>query len=352
MFGLRLGARPRCVVATTPRPTRLIRDLVAREGADVTITRGSSYENRANLAADFFGAITRKYEGTRLGRQELLGELLLDVPGALWHLEAIDELRREICPTLQRIVIGLDPSGGGGEESDECGIIAAGVDQDDHGWILADASGRYAPNEWAKIAVELYHRLAADRIVAEVNYGGAMVEATIRAVDPAVAFRPVTASRGKVIRAEPIAALYEQKRVHHLGSFPELEDQMSGFTSNFDAKRAGYSPGRVDALVWALTDLMAQPMRGWGYFEHYRRLALGIDHVPQPQIEEYRPGPTVAAPDTRTAERKRYEEILAHPTPLHPEDQGGAVDHINGPNAKSSYAIGSLEWQREKDGEG
>jgi terminase large subunit-like protein len=141
--------------------------------------------------------------------------------------------------------------------------------------FLCDASGHFAPNEWARRAVELYHRLHADRIVAEINYGGAIVESVIREVNPSVSYRSVTASRGKVARAEPISALYEQKRVFHLGSFPELEDEMCGFTSNFDRRTAGYSPGRVDALVWALSDLMATPMASYGIFEYTRLMAEG-----------------------------------------------------------------------------
>ena len=276
MFGLRLGGRPLCAVATTPRPTKLIRDLVSREGSGVALTRGASYENRDNLAPQFFDSITKKYEGTRLGRQELLGELLLDVHGALWRRDLLDELRRSQAQALQRIVVAIDPSGSGGEEADECGIVAAGVDEDGRAWILADASGRYPPTEWAKRAIELYYRLHADRIVAETNFGGQMVEATVRAIDRNVAYSAVTASRGKVARAEPVAALYEQGRVHHVGVFPELEDQMCSFTSPFDRGKAGFSPGRVDALVWALTDLILQPMSNWGFYELNRRRALGL----------------------------------------------------------------------------
>ena len=276
MFGLRLGERPLCAVATTPRPTKLIRDLVSREGAGVAVTRGTSYENRDNLAPQFFSSITKKYEGTRLGRQELLGELLLDVPDALWTRDRLDELRRSQAPVLQRIVVAIDPSGRGGEEADECGIVAVGVDEDGAGWVLADASGRHQPTEWAKRAVDLYYRFHADRIVAETNFGGEMVEATIRAIDHNVAYRSVIASRGKVARAEPVAALYEQGRVHHIGALPDLEDQMCSFTSAFDRARAGFSPGRVDALVWALTDLILQPMIGFGFYELTRRRALGL----------------------------------------------------------------------------
>jgi phage terminase large subunit-like protein len=276
MLGLRLGDRPLCAVATTPRPTKLIKDLVNREGAGVVVTRGTSYENRSNLAPQFFDLITKKYEGTRLGRQELMGELLVDVPGALWKLDQLERLRRSQAPELQRIVVAIDPSGSGSEEADECGIVVAGVDGDSHAWILADASGKYQPTEWAKRAIELYYELGADRIVAETNFGGQMVEATMRAVDRNVAYCAVTASRGKVTRAEPVAALYEQGRVHHVGTFPELEDQMCAFTVPFNRARAGFSPGRVDALVWALTDLVLQPMNSWGMFELTRRQALGL----------------------------------------------------------------------------
>jgi phage terminase large subunit-like protein len=284
MFGLRLGERPRCAVATTPKPTRLIRGLVAREGGDVAVTRGSTYENRANLAPDFVGRIITRYEGTRLGRQELQGELLLDTPGALWTHDQIEALRRAREPTLQRIVIAIDPAGSSGEDADETGIVAAGIDEAGCGWVLADHSGRYPPTEWAKRAVALYHELKADRIVAEVNYGGQMVEATIRAIDANCAFRAVTASRGKLVRAEPVAALYEQGRVFHRGPFDALEDEMCSFTSNFDRKTAGFSPGRVDALVWAVTDLILQPMKSWGVYELYRRLHAERSVQSHPQL--------------------------------------------------------------------
>jgi phage terminase large subunit-like protein len=291
MFGLRMGERPLCAVATTPRPTKLIRDLVGREGADVVVTRGTSYENRTNLAPQFFDTITKKYEGTRLGRQELMGELLLDVPGALWVRDRLDELRCSQAPELRRIVVAIDPSGTGGEEADECGIVAAGVDPDGMGWVLADASGRYQPTEWAKRAIELYHRLHADCIVAETNFGGKMVEATLRAIDRNVAYRAVTASRGKIARAEPVAALYEQRRVHHFGTFVELEDQMCAFTTAFDRAKAGFSPGRVDALVWALTDLILQPMASWGLYELYHQQAEAAKQRSKPQPTKSLPQP-------------------------------------------------------------
>jgi hypothetical protein len=190
--------------------------------------------------------------------------------------DQLDDLRRSEAPELQRVVVAIDPSGSGGEEADGCGIVAAGVDEDDTCWVLADASGRWQPTEWAKRAIDLYYRLKADRIVAETNFGGQMVEVTIRAIDLNVAYRAVTASRGKAARAEPVSALYEQRRVHHVGTFPELEDQMCAFTSPFDRAQAGFSPGRVDALVWALTELVLQPMAGWGLYELTRRQALGL----------------------------------------------------------------------------
>jgi phage terminase large subunit-like protein len=273
-FGLRLGRYPRCLVATTPRPTKLIRELLAREGRDVTVTRGSTYENRVNLAPGFFDQIIRKYEGTRLGRQELNAELLDDVPGALWSGARLEELRWPVyksVPDLVRIVIAIDPATTSGEDADETGIIVAGKDARGHGYVLGDTSGRYPPTDWARLAISLYRQHKADRVVAEVNNGGDMVEATLRMVDPNVAYTAVRATRGKVVRAEPVAALYEQGRIHHIGAFPTLEDQMCGFTPDLDRKTAGFSPDRVDALVWALTDLLVEPMPGEEILEYYRR---------------------------------------------------------------------------------
>jgi predicted phage terminase large subunit-like protein len=195
------------------------------------------------------------------------------VPHALWNRDRLEELRRDAAPVLQRIVVAIDPSGSA--EGDETGIVAVGLTENGEAYVLADVSGQLAPPDWARRATGLYHDLRADRIVAETNFGGGMVEATIRMVDPGVPFTSVTASRGKVARAEPVAALYKQGRVHHLGSFPELEDQMCGFTTAFDRRTAGYSPGRVDALVWAVSELMVQPMKGYGIFELYRQMAVG-----------------------------------------------------------------------------
>jgi phage terminase large subunit-like protein len=183
---------------------------------DCVVTRGTSFENQANLAPSFFSTIVGKYQGTRLGRQELDAELLEDVPGALWSRDQIERLRRDVSPgSFRRLVVAIDPSGSGDDEGDECGVVLCGVDENDRGWVLVDASGKYSPTEWANVAVGLFHKYKADRIVAEVNFGGSMVESVIRAVDPNVAFTALTASRGKVARAEPISALYEQGRVHH-----------------------------------------------------------------------------------------------------------------------------------------
>ncbi len=278
MFGLRLGADPRAVVTTTPRPTKLIKALIA--DPKVVVTRGRTEENRENLAPAFLDQIVRRYQGTRLGRQELDAEILEDVPGALWSRALIEAVRIVDVPELTRIVVAIDPAAGSGENSDETGIVVAGKDADGHGYVLADLSGRYTPTEWARAAIAAWRSHAADRIVAEVNNGGEMVEATVRMIDPNVSFTAVRATRGKVARAEPVAALYEQGRVHHLGALPLLEDQMCGFAGDFDRAQAGYSPDRVDALVWALSELLVTPLAGEGIFEAYRRLARKEGEAP------------------------------------------------------------------------
>jgi predicted phage terminase large subunit-like protein len=275
-FGLRLGRKPRCLIATTPRPTKLLRELLAREGHDVVVTRGSSYDNKANLAPPFFAQIVKKYEGTRLGRQELNAELLEDTPGALWSQGLIDGTRISAAPELTRIVVAIDPAATSGEDADETGVVVVGQDKDGQGYVLADCSGRYTPIEWARIAISAYRTHHADRIVAERNNGGDMVEATLRMVDQNVPVTTVWASRGKVTRAEPISALYEQGRMHHVGTFPQLEDQMTNFTSDFDREAAGYSPDRLDAMVWAATELLVEPMASYGIFELYRRQAEAL----------------------------------------------------------------------------
>ncbi len=186
--------------------------------------------------------------------------MLSDTPGALWQQDWLDRDRVERAPELKRIVISIDPAVTSGEDADETGIIVAGIDADRHGYVLEDLSGRYQPHEWAAVAIAAYRRHKADRIVAEVNNGGAMIEGTLRMVDSTVSYRGVHASRGKAIRAEPISALYEKRMIHHVGTFEKLEDQLCSFTSDFDRARSGYSPDRLDALVWCFTELLVTGM--------------------------------------------------------------------------------------------
>lgn len=247
MFGLRLGNDPKAVFTTTPRPVRLVRDLLL--DTDCTVTRGSTYDNRSNLAPAFYKQIVKKYEGTRLGRQELYAEVLDDVEGALWTRSMIKAAAT--LPDMTRVIVAVDPAVTSGEDSDETGIVVAGVGVDGSGYVLADRSCRLSPDGWAKRAVQAYIDFGADRIVAEVNNGGDMVESVLRTVDRSVPFTKVHASRGKRTRAEPVAALYEQGRVTHAAAFPDLEDQLCGWTPE-----SGESPDRLDALVWALTELM------------------------------------------------------------------------------------------------
>ena len=305
-FGLRLGKRPRGIITTTPKPVKIVRDLLAREGKDVVITRGATRENERNLAPAFLQTIVAKYAGTRLGRQELEAELLEDVPGALWTFAMIDGARipQGSAPTLIRVVVAIDPSVSNNENSDETGIIVAGVDARGHGYVLADVSGKMSPIEWARSAVAVYRRHSADRIVGEKNQGGDLIETTVRTVDANVSFKAVHASRGKVTRAEPVSALYEQGRIHHVGAFPELENQLIAFTSDFDRNRAGYSPDRLDALVWAFTELMVDDAPGTGIIEFYRReveemRALAADDASEatraPTIRLEAPGPVSTA---------------------------------------------------------
>lgn len=263
MFGLRLGVDPRCVVTTTPKPIPIIRNLL--KSPTTAITRGSTYENRANLAEAFFEQIVAQYEGTRLGRQELYAEVLDDVEGALWTRALIDQHRVKVAPELKRIVVAIDPAITASDDSDETGIVVAGLGVDNHGYALDDLSLRASPDGWARRAVEAYHARKADRIVAEVNQGGDMVEYTIRTVDPRASIKKVHAARGKQTRAEPIVALYEQGRIHHVGVLPQLEEQMCNWVPGMD------SPDRMDAAVWAFTELMlgqrsmppVRKPRGW-----------------------------------------------------------------------------------------
>lgn len=257
-FGLRLGEHPRCLVTTTPRPLPLIKKLV--EDPDTVVTRGATIDNKANLASNAIKQLYERYGGTRLGRQELEGEILGDIPGALWNRQSIDDSRVRTAPEdLERIVVAIDPAASSEERSDEHGICVVGLARDSdgyaHGYVLEDGSLKGTPEDWAKRAVHLYRKWQADKIIAEKNNGGEMVETVIRTQDRSLPIKLVHASRGKVVRAEPISALYEQGRIHHVGSFDELEDQMCTFSVDNVRNSSTGSPDRVDALVWGLTEL-------------------------------------------------------------------------------------------------
>ena len=271
-FGLRLGDAPRVIVTTTPRPTKLVRLLAS--APDTHVTRGKTADNRKNLAPGVVADLERRYAGTRLGRQELDGEILDDSAGALWRWQWIDAARVTRAPDLRRVVVAIDPAASSHDESDETGIVVAGVGHDGRAYVLADASGRYRPEEWARTALALYREHHADCIVAEANNGGEMVAATLRVHDRGANVRTVHATRGKATRAEPVAALYEQARVSHVGALARLEDQLT----TWDPATSRTSPDRLDALVWALTELLvthdatpAEPPRtqrsrpAWGF---------------------------------------------------------------------------------------
>ncbi len=342
MFGLRLGTNPRCVITTTPKPTKLIRELLARK--DVAVTRGSTKENAANLAPAFLNQIMGRYAGTRLGRQELDAELLDDVPGALWTHDVIDRARIAQAPQLVRIVVAIDPSGSGNDEADECGITVAGSDGKGHGYVLEDLSGRFAPTEWAQRAIAAYHRHKADRIVAEINFGGQMVEATLRAVDPSIPFTAITASRGKVLRAEPVSAFYEQSRVHHVGSFAELEDQMCGFASNFNRATAGYSPDRVDALCFAVTELLGgTDLSGW--VEFYRLEATyATGQAPRPTTTPTTENNmSIESDQTVTMKAPRPWASFYINTRLHTADNDGLIEDVQPEHVKALRMAGCKE---------
>lgn len=256
-FGLRLGKSPRQIITTTPKPIKTLKEILA--DPMTIVTRGRTLDNKDNLAPAFMRKVVGKYEGTRLGRQELEAAILEDVAGALWDRNHIDLTRiKSRPPSINPVVVAVDPPVTSGEDADECGIVVAGRDQATNSLVvLGDHSSHGdTPGEWAKKVVEAYKLHQANYIVAEVNNGGELVAEVIRHVDPNLPIRMVRASRGKVTRAEPIALLYEQGRASHLGSFAQLEDQMCMFTSDFDPKVMGFSPDRVDALVWAATFCM------------------------------------------------------------------------------------------------
>ncbi|MFI0846906.1 DNA-packaging protein [Mesorhizobium sp. IMUNJ 23232] len=251
-FGLRLGALPRQVITTTPRPTKLMKRLMA--DPSVVVSRFTTAGNMKNLAPGFIVALSERYRNSRLIRQELDGELIEDREDALWSRELVEKAYAAEAPEVGRIVVAVDPPASSRRSSDACGIVAAGRAADGRIVVLADASMRAAkPQAWANAAVNLFHRLEADCIVAEVNQGGDMVSAVIRAADASVPVRAVRARHGKWTRAEPVQMLYQQERVVHAGRFPALEDEMCDF--GLDGLSGGRSPDRVDALVWAVSEL-------------------------------------------------------------------------------------------------
>jgi phage terminase large subunit-like protein len=252
-FGLRLGEHPRVIVTTTPKPTPLIRALAGRKDGSVVVTRGSTFDNAANLAPAALLELQARYNGTRLGRQELYGEILEDVEGALWTKGLIDRARLAKAPALSRIVVSIDPAVTNTSESDETGIIVCGSDATGHGYVLGDYSFRGSPLDWASKAVSVFDEWKADSILVEVNQGGDMVSAVLKQVRLGLPIREVRAHVGKRLRAEPVAAMYEQGRIHHIGDFPQLEDQMTIWTPQ-DAK----SPDRIDAMVQAFSDLLGK----------------------------------------------------------------------------------------------
>lgn len=252
-FGLRLGEAPRQVVTTTPRPIKLIKALLADPHS--AVSRVATSANTANLAPSFLETIVGRYRGTRLGRQELDAELLEDRPDALFPRALVEGARVRQAPELGRIVVAVDPPASSGPHADACGIVVAGLGSDGRGYVLADRTvERARPLDWARAVIGAFHAYEADRIVVEINQGGDLVEAVLRQVDASVPVRAVRATRGKWLRAEPVAALYEQGRVAHVGAFAALEDEMGDFGP--DGLSGGRSPDRVDALVWALTELL------------------------------------------------------------------------------------------------
>ncbi len=253
-FTLRFGADPRVVITTTPKPLTLLRELVARP--DIVVTRGTTYDNEDNLAPSFYSHIRATYEGTKIGRQEIHADLIDQSEDALWDRQWIDDGRVESAPeSLREVVVAIDPAVTSNPRSSETGIVVAGADSEKRCYVLADGSGRMSPSKWAERAIALYDKHSADRIIGETNNGGDLVKEVLRTASggQTFRFRDVNASRGKYARAEPISALYEQGRVHHVGTFPDLEDQMCTWTPKGPAD---VSPDRMDALVWAITHLI------------------------------------------------------------------------------------------------
>lgn len=258
-FGLRLGSQPRQLITTTPRPKAFLKRLI--EDPSSVVTRATTRDNANNLAPTFLQAVMGRYAGTQIGRQELEGEIVEDRPDALWSRALLEECRVSEAPPLQRIVVAVDPPASSGGRAAACGIVAAGITEGGICYVLADDTvSSVTPNAWANKAVALWHRLRADALVAEVNQGGEMVRTVINQADSSVPVTPVHASRGKWLRAEPVAMLYEQGRVKHAGIFASLEDEMCDFGVN--GLSSGQSPDRLDALVWAIGTLALQPRNG------------------------------------------------------------------------------------------
>lgn len=299
-FGLRLGDHPKQIVTTTPRPIRLLKDIILR--SDTALTKGSTMENLVNLAPPFRKAVVDKYAGTRIGRQELNAEILDDVPGALWDRAMIDDdrvvpvdnLTPVILPHFVRVLVAVDPAkevsqkrSENKKQSDEykstayaeTGIVVVGKTQEGHAYVLEDLSFHGTPEEWGRVAVQAYDDWAADQIVYEANQGGEMVAAVLRQAGKSlkeeglrsadfVPLKAVHATRGKIVRAEPVSQLYEQHKVHHVGYFAELEDQMCEYT---EGGSMGYSPDRMDALVWGITELLVGSIAHEGLMDYYRQ---------------------------------------------------------------------------------
>ena len=258
MLGLRLGDRPQAVITTTPRPTQLIKQLSADPQA--IVTRGSTFDNAHHLSRAFVERITARYAGRDIGRQELYAEIIEEAPGALWTRALIERQRLPASAAADdyaEIVVGVDPPAKSGASADECGIVVVARRTNGHVHVLADLTSQGdSPGQWAARVAAAFRRYRANRVVAEINNGGEMVVEVLRQSDATLPVRKVTATRGKFLRAEPVAAAYERGLVHHLGAFAKLEDQMCSLTPDFDARVAGFSPDRADALVWAIADLI------------------------------------------------------------------------------------------------
>lgn len=275
MFSMRYGETPQMFISMTPRNIRLIKALLEREGKDVIVTRGSTIDNRDNLSRKFIEDTIEQYRGTRLWDQEVLGRFLEDLEGALWSRELIDQnriLRPEEVPDLKRVAVAIDPAISSGEKADETGIIVGGVDFNKQGYVLADYSLKGTPDQWARKAIHAYHHHKADIMIAEKNQGGEMITHTIHSFDETIPVKLTHASRGKVTRAEPVSAIDEQHRIHHVGVFPKLEDEMCSFVpEDIDAKK--FSPNRVDARTWLFNELMVSPRKKAGAWGRRKRAA-------------------------------------------------------------------------------